>query len=155
MCLREFNKEIRVGFHMEEFTGENISFQLTKILCSLMVKCTMHMEVQRRDVVSLAPRLAKTLASEKAVCVLSGYSHIRLCHSMDCSLPGSPVHGILQARTLEWVAMVSSGASSQPRNRIHVSRIPHWQASSLPLVPPGKPHIRKVFKSKNRYYEKT
>ena len=40
-----------------------------------------------------------------------------LCDPMDCSLPGSSVHGILQARILEWVAMLSSRASSQPRDR--------------------------------------
>ena len=34
---------------------------------------------------------------------------------MDCSLPGSSVHGILQAGTLEWVAMPSSRGSSRPR----------------------------------------
>ena len=38
-----------------------------------------------------------------------------LCDPMDCSLPGSSVHGILQARILEWVAMPCSRASSQPR----------------------------------------
>ena len=37
---------------------------------------------------------------------------------MDCSLPGSSVHGILQARILEWVAMPSSRGSSQPRDQI-------------------------------------
>ena len=40
---------------------------------------------------------------------------------MDCSPPGSSVHGISQARTLEWVAMSSSGGSSPPRNRTCVS----------------------------------
>ena len=39
-----------------------------------------------------------------------------LCDPMDCSLPGSSVHGILQARILEWVAMPSSRGSSQPRD---------------------------------------
>ena len=34
-----------------------------------------------------------------------------LCNPVDCSLPGSPVHGILQARILEWVAMPSSPGS--------------------------------------------
>ena len=33
-----------------------------------------------------------------------------LCDPMDCSPPGSPVHGILQARTMEWVAISSSNA---------------------------------------------
>ena len=37
-----------------------------------------------------------------------------LCNSMDCSPPGFPVHGILQARILEWIAMPSSRGSSQP-----------------------------------------
>ena len=37
-----------------------------------------------------------------------------LCDPMDCSPPGSSVHGILQARTLQWVAMPSSQGSSRP-----------------------------------------
>ena len=40
---------------------------------------------------------------------------------MECSLPGSSARGILQARILEWVAMPSSGGSSQPRDRTTVS----------------------------------
>ena len=40
---------------------------------------------------------------------------------MYCSPPGSSVHGILQGRILEWVAISSSRASSQPRDQIHVS----------------------------------
>ena len=39
------------------------------------------------------------------------------CNPIDSSLPGSSVHGILQARILEWVAISSSRESSQPRNR--------------------------------------
>ena len=42
---------------------------------------------------------------------------------MDCSLPGSSVHGILQARILEWVAVPFSRGSSQPRDPTQVSRI--------------------------------
>ena len=38
------------------------------------------------------------------------------CNAMDYNLPGSSVHGILQARILEWIAMPSSRGSSQPRN---------------------------------------
>ena len=44
-----------------------------------------------------------------------------LCDPMDCSPPGSFVHGIFQARMLEWVFMPSSRGSSRPRDRIHVS----------------------------------
>ena len=43
------------------------------------------------------------------------------CDPMDCSLPGSSVHGISQARILEWVAMPSSKWSSWPRDQTRVS----------------------------------
>ena len=43
--------------------------------------------------------------------------------STDCNMPGSSVHGILQARILEWVALPSSRGSSQPRDGTRVSCI--------------------------------
>ena len=43
-----------------------------------------------------------------------------LCNPMDCSLPGSSVHGIFQARVLEWVAISFSRGSSRPRDRAWV-----------------------------------
>ena len=49
------------------------------------------------------------------MCVLSLQSCLTLCDPMDCNLPGSSVHGILQARMLEWVAMPFSRGSFQPR----------------------------------------
>ena len=44
----------------------------------------------------------------------------------DCSQPGSSVHGILQARILDWVAMPSSRGSSQPKDQIRISCIGRW-----------------------------
>ena len=44
-----------------------------------------------------------------------------LCDLVNCSPPGSSVHGISQARILEWVAISSSKGSSRPRNRTHIS----------------------------------
>ena len=46
-----------------------------------------------------------------------------LCDPMDCSPPGSPVHGILPARILEWVAIAFSRGSSRPRDQTQVSCI--------------------------------
>ena len=50
-----------------------------------------------------------------------------LCNPMDCSPPGSSVHGVLQARTLEWVTMPSSRGhnTSQPRDWTHISCSSH------------------------------
>ena len=56
-----------------------------------------------------------------------------LCNPIDCSPPGSSVHGILQARILEWVTMPSSRGSSLPRDQTHVSYVS--RTGSLPLVP--------------------
>ena len=39
------------------------------------------------------------------------------CDPMDCSPPGSSVHGIIQAKILEWVAISSSRGSSQPKDQ--------------------------------------
>ena len=46
-----------------------------------------------------------------------------LCYPMYCGLPGSSVHGIVQARILEWVAISFSKGSSQCRDPTQVSRI--------------------------------
>ena len=55
------------------------------------------------------------------MCAQSLQLCLTLCDSMDCSPPGSSVHGILQARILEWVAISSSRGSSQPRDQTCVS----------------------------------
>ena len=56
------------------------------------------------------------------VCILS-QSCPTLCHPMDCSPPGSSVHGIFQAIVLEWIAISFSRGSSQPRDWTRVSCI--------------------------------
>ena len=47
------------------------------------------------------------------LCVLVAQSCLTLCDPMDCSPPGFSVHGILQARILEWIAMPFSRGTSQ------------------------------------------
>ena len=55
------------------------------------------------------------------VCAKSLQSYPTLCDPMDCNPPGSSVHGILQARILERVAMPFSRGSSRPRDQTPVS----------------------------------
>ena len=60
-----------------------------------------------------------------------------LCDPRDCSPPGSSVHGIIQARTLEWVAIfLLQGNFPTQRSNLPLLRLMHWQADSLPR---GKP----------------
>ena len=54
---------------------------------------------------------------------LFAQSYATLCNSMDCSPPGSSVHGIFQARILEWVAISFSRGSSWSRDQTRVFRI--------------------------------
>ena len=62
---------------------------------------------------------------------------LTLCNPTDCSLPGLSDHGILQARILEWLAMLFSRGSSNPE-------IDPWspalQADSLPFELQGSPY---------------
>ena len=61
---------------------------------------------------------------------------LNLCDPIGCSLSRSSIHGIFQARVLEWVAISFSRGSSRPRDRSWVSRI--VKADALLSEPPGK-----------------
>ena len=56
-------------------------------------------------------------------------------------MDSSSIHGILQARILEWVAVPFSRGSFQLRDQTCISCLLHWQAGSLLLAPPGKPNL--------------
>ena len=66
-----------------------------------------------------------------------------LCDPVGCSLPGSSVHGILQARILEWVAIPSPGDLPNPGIK---PGSPTLKADSLLSEPPGKPNIHMLQK---------
>ena len=70
------------------------------------------------------------------ICCLVPKSCPTVCDPMDCSPPGSSVHGISQARILEWIAISFSRGSSQPRDQTLISCISkrilyHWAAIRL------------------------
>ena len=71
------------------------------------------------------------------ICCLVAKSCLIFCYPMDCGLPGSSVHGISQARVLEWVAISFSRGSSQTSDQncdSHTLAGEFWTAK-----PPGKP----------------
>ena len=79
-----------------------------RIVFTFLVGCKKIKEEDNRDYIWLAN---------------SFQSGPTLCDSMDCSPPGSSVHGILQARILVWVAMSSSRGSFQPKDQTRVSYV--------------------------------
>ena len=86
---------------------------------------------------------------EKCSSLLVLFSHPVMYDSlatpMDCGPPGFSVHGILQARILEWVAISSFKGSFQPRDQIHVSCLGFFNTEPL-----GKPLRNSLINCKNR-----
>ena len=80
--------------------------------------------------------------NEERACMLLLPSCLTLWDSMDCSLPGSFVHGILQASILEWVAIPFSRGSSLPRDLTRVSCIAGRFFTPKPM---GKPIMKNIF----------
>ena len=85
---------------------------------------------------------------ETTTTFFTGHVHAKLlqscqtvCNPMDCSPPGSPVHGFLQARILEWIAMTSSKGIFQTQgSNLCLLHLPHRKAGSLPLAHLGSPN---------------
>ena len=75
------------------------------------------------------------VAAAAAAAAKSRQSCPTLCDPMDGSPSGFPIPGILQARTLEWVAISFSRGSSQPMDPL----LHCWQVESLPLGQLGSP----------------
>ena len=89
-----------------------------------------------RPVTSLLTTFKPSRSKTYCLCLVA-QSYPTLCDPLDCSPPGSSVHGILQARTSEWVAVPSPRGSSGPKDRIYIFCLLRWQAGSLSRVPPG------------------
>ena len=68
-------------------------------------------------------------------------SCLTLWDLMDCSLTGFSVHGILQARILEWLAMPSSRGSSRPWDGVHISGISCIEDRFFTIEPPWNPCV--------------
>ena len=71
---------------------------------------TMSFSIRVLEMIDLISLQSKILLLLLLLLLLSRFSRVRLCDPIDASPPGSPVPGILQARTLEWVAISFSSA---------------------------------------------
>ena len=115
------NWEIGIGIYtllcIKEITNENLTngkkWKHWQILFSWTSKSlwtvTATMKLKR-----CLPLRRKVMTNLACVHEKSLQSCLTLCDPMDCSLPGSSVHGILQARVLEWAAMPPSRGPSPP-----------------------------------------
>ena len=78
---------------------------------------------------------------EGPCCMLNRFSHVWLSDPMDCSSPGSSVHGILQTDTGVGCHVLLQGIFPTQGSNLHLFCLLHWQVVSLLLAPPGKPSI--------------
>ena len=88
------------------------------------------------------PKNRHTESCANSVCLsvcVHAQSRPSLCDPMDCSQPGSSVHGIFQASVLEWVAIPFSRGSSTQGSNPCLLHLLQWQADSLPLHYLGSP----------------
>ena len=95
--------EARGGRHCQERVMKEL-LEVTVMFCILMVVVVTKMYKERR----------KTFVSQ---------SCLTLCGPMDCSPPGFSIHGILHVRIREWIVILFSRGSFQPRDRTRVSRL--------------------------------
>ena len=95
--------------------------------------------ILRIEKVRILSILSESISKPVLVMCVFTKSSLTLCDPMDCSLPGSLVHGILQARILEWVAISSSRGSSRPRDQTGVFCL---AGGFFTTEPPGRPMRR-------------
>ena len=87
----------------------NVSFALMESFWE-----TFHLVICLVSTYKSVPLFCSFMVFQDMYCCLVTQSCLTLCDPVDCSPLGSSVHGILQTRILEWVAMPSSRGSSQP-----------------------------------------
>ena len=135
VLLRPSQKTLE-GWVLSDFSGPhtlrdkiNWSRTLQIFACLILVtvipgcdKCSLGAR-EERDWTFVGPTLFMVFKMFESMSVLVAHSCPTLCNPMDCSLPDSPVHGILQARTLEWVGIPFSRRSSWLRDWTYVSCI--------------------------------
>ena len=103
-------------FHISISTAKRLTFWMSKIYYMLISNSMWDVQIN-----SYTFGFSQQIFIEPLyMCAKSLQLCSTLCDPVDCSLPGSPVHGILQARILEWVAISSSRGSSQPRGQTYV-----------------------------------
>ena len=77
--------------------------------------------------------------------MLSCFSPVQLCDLMDYSLPGSSVHGILQAKILEWVASLPPGDLPNPGIELTSPASSALAGRFFTTAPPKKPYLKGSF----------
>ena len=145
MCVLSYNISFLSDSESIRSCNEKFLCDLLFLLFSLLVVSDSlqphRLQHARLPCLLLSPRICSNscpLSWGKKVKALVIQSCLNLCNPMDCSPPVSSAYGILQARTLEQVAISRRSSGSLPDPDIK-PRSPVLQVDSLPSEPPGNP----------------
>ena len=122
-CSISFSKNGNIYFEVNYFSPPGELPVYSIIISGPTSKTAFHLVSRYSLLTKYNPFSTQMLPQVTCVCAKSFQLCPTLCNPMDCSLPGSCIHGILQARILERVAMPSSRRLSWPRDWILVSGI--------------------------------
>ena len=115
--------DLRVLTHSN---SDSALYRLPQINCKFSPNCSRFLDSEPRFLNhNIHSMHTMRLGGGSHLCWAQSLSHVRLCNLMDCSSPGSSVHGIFQVRILEQVVISFSGGSSPPREQTHVSCVSH------------------------------
>ena len=102
--------------------GEGIGYPLQYSWASLVAQMVKNLSAMQETLHWTFTSLHLTGVYCTVLCLVAQLCST-LCNPMDCSLQGSSVHGLFQARVLEWVAISFSRGSSQARDRTQITHI--------------------------------
>ena len=112
-------------FHFQVYISKRNEHRVLKKYLHMHVQCNTIHSSQEAEATKICSSIDEwIICIQWNITVLSlAQSCLTLCNPLDYSPPGSSIHGNFQARILEWVAILFSRGSSQPRDKIQVSHI--------------------------------
>ena len=119
VCIFSFWVHLVTGFMLAHFCSFGVLSQCLLLFNSCKAYSEQH--INWKSPFKSGVTFIMGMTSAQRVHAVSPQLCPTLCSPMDHSLPGSSVHGILQARILEWVAIYPSSGSSPSKDQIHVS----------------------------------
>ena len=154
LCMLSLKRSVAASRKLQEKRQDaQLCFRLNHMLKGelWLLSCISHTTCQEVKATKPTPAYLCT-SRNNALCAKLLQLCLTLCSTVGCSLPGSSVHGILQARILVWVAISSSKGSSQPRDQALVFCIfctgrwvpynQHHVGSPVEIIPPLERNIQ-------------
>ena len=129
--IEEIKKEIKICIETNEnenMTTQNLWDSETVVLRGSFIAIQAYLRKQEKNQINNPtlhlkqldkeemenPRVSRRKERKKESAVVQSF--LTLCNPMDCSLPGSSIHGIFQSRVMEWLVISFSRGSSGPRH---------------------------------------